>query len=175
MKEENHTIMINWNYNENDYNANKTDILAEGKYRVRITNATQTVAKNGTEGLEISLEVSGHSNKLRHYIWYNRDNKARTNQFLGEFFNSFAIAAEERNHCEMWIGKKGAVYVMHDEYKGRTIAKVALCISRDQQEQLPEWQDKPSDSNDGVAMGEDIRLPFDKKMFIPKSFPGVSF
>ena len=66
MKEENYTIMINWDYDANDYNANKKDVLAEGKYRVRITNATQTVAKNGTEGLEISLEVSGHSNKLRH-------------------------------------------------------------------------------------------------------------
>lgn len=84
--------MINWNYDANDYSANKTNLLDEGKYRVRIINAIETVAKNGTEGLEISLEVNGHSNKLRYYIWYNRENAARTNQLLGEFFNSFDIS-----------------------------------------------------------------------------------
>ena len=50
--------MINWNYDANDYSTNKTNLLDEGKYRVRIINAIETVAKNGTEGLEISLEVN---------------------------------------------------------------------------------------------------------------------
>ena len=35
----------------------------------------------------------------------------------------------------------GAVHVVHSEYKGRTIAKVAYCIERDKQDKLPEWQE----------------------------------
>ena len=170
--------MINWDYNANDYKANNANLLDEGKYRVRILKATQTVAKNGTEGLEISLEVSGHSNKLRHYIWYNHDNKARTNQLMGEFFNSFDIAVEERNHCELWTGKKGAVYVMHDEYKGRTIAKVAFCLNRNQQEKLPEWQDKPTVKyNEKTEWQEELPSMKSEKSapIAPRDFGGLSF
>lgn len=130
---------FNWNYNPNDYSANNSNLLEEGKYRVRVINAKQTVAKNGTDGLEISLEVYGHSNKLRHYIWYNRETPARTNQLLGEFFNSFDIKPDEMSNCDAWTGKSGAVYVMHDAYKGRTIAKVSFCIAREHQNDIPEW------------------------------------
>jgi hypothetical protein len=131
--------MLNWNYNASEYNA-RSGLLEEGKYRVRIMNAKQTVAKNGTEGLEISLEVNGHANKLRHFIWYNRENPARTNQLLGEFFDSFEIHPERQNDCDAWIGHKGAVYVVHDSYKGHRIAKVSHCIGFADQKELPEWQ-----------------------------------
>ena len=52
--------MINWDYNANDYDVTKTgksNLLPEGKYRVRIIEAYQTKAYNGTEGLEIWLGV----------------------------------------------------------------------------------------------------------------------
>ncbi len=170
------TGMLNWNYNANDYNENHSALLAEGKYRVRIINATETVAKNGTGGLEITFEVNGHSNKLRHYIWYNRENVARTNQLLGEFFNSFDISEDERDGCEAWLGKIGAVYVMHDEYKGRTIAKVAFCLRRDQQDVLPEWQEKPTKANNDYGMGEDIEVSKGgASVFAPRSYGGLSF
>jgi hypothetical protein len=35
----------------------------------------------------------------------------------------------------------GAVHVVHSEYKGRTIAKVAYCIERDKQDKLPAWEE----------------------------------
>ena len=133
--------MIHWDYNANDYKANNSNLLEEGKYRVRVINAMETVAKNGTQGISILLEVNGHSSRLRHYIWYNRDYEARTNQLLGEFFNSFDIPQGEQKVCDHWIGKRGAVYVMHDVYKGRQIAKVAFCLPRDQQGSLPAWND----------------------------------
>lgn len=157
--------MINWNYDANDYSTNKTNLLDEGKYRVRIINAIETVAKNGTEGLEISLEVNGHSNKLRHYIWYNRENAARTNQLLGEFFNSFDISAGERSSCENWLGKTGAVYVMHDVYKGRQISKVAFCLNRDQQTSLPAWKETQLTRVDE----NDMAMP-PKEPFVPRKF-----
>ena len=139
--------MINWDYNANDYDVTKTgksNLLPEGKYRVRIIEAYQTKAYNGTEGLEIWLNVIGHNHTLRHYIWYNHDNKVRTNQLLGEFFDSFDIQDKDRTDHSYWYDKEGAVYVVQGEYKGRTIAKIAFCISRNQQEQVPERQETPS-------------------------------
>lgn len=132
---------FNWNYNPDHYTSNIPDILDEGDYRVCITSAKSTVAKNGTEGLEITFDVNGHSNNLKHYIWFNPDDVQRTNVKLGQFFNSFAIAPDEQNNCVPWINKKGAVHVIHSEYKGRTIAKVAFCIEHDKQDKLPDWQD----------------------------------
>ena len=132
---------FNWNYNPDDYNANASDLLAEGKYRVRVVNAKPTTAKNGTEGLEITLEVYGHSNKLRYYIWFNRETPARTNQLLGEFFNSFNIQPGETGNCDAWTNKEGAVCVVHDAYRGHTIAKVSYCIARHNQVGFPSWND----------------------------------
>jgi len=133
---------FNWNYNPDDYNANTSGILAEGDYRVCISSAMPTVAKTGTHGLEITLDVNGHSNNLKHYIWFNPNDVQRTNQKLGQFFNSFDIGPNEQNSCAPWCDKKGAVHVVHSEYKGRTIAKVAYCIERDKQDKLPEWQEE---------------------------------
>jgi hypothetical protein len=132
---------FNWNYNPEDYTPNTSGILAEGDYRVCISSAMPTTAKTGTHGLEITLDVNGHSNNLKHYIWFNPNDVQRTNQKLGQFFNSFDIGPNEQNSCAPWCDKKGAVHVVHSEYKGRTIAKVAYCIERDKQDKLPEWQE----------------------------------
>ena len=135
---------FNWNYNPNDYNANTSSILAEGDYRVCISSAMPTMAKNGTHGLEITLDVNGSTKGLKHYIWFNPNDVQRTNQRLGQFFNSFGIGQDEQNSCAPWVDKMGAVHVVHSEYKGRTIAKVAYCIERDKQDKLLEWkEDEP--------------------------------
>lgn len=165
--------MINWNYDANDYNANKNTLLEEGEYRVRIINATETVAKNGTEGIEILLQVNGHSHKLRYYIWYNREYAARTNQLLGEFFNSFDILPKDQKGCENWIGKRGAVCVMHDVYRGRKIAKTAFCLSRDQQAKLPAWEDDIPQHNN-IASTKDV-VTTNNKLFAQRKFGDISF
>ena len=137
---------FNWNYNPDDYTSNTSGILAEGDYRVCISSAMPTVAKNGTNGLEITLDVNGCNNNLRHYIWFNPNDVQRTNQKLGQFFNSFDIGPNEQNSCAPWVDKMGAVHVIHSEYKGRTIAKVAYCIERDKQDKLPAWEeDEPEE------------------------------
>ena len=132
---------FNWNYNPEDYTPNTSGILAEGDYRVCISSAMPTTAKTGTHGLEITLDVNGHSNNLKHYIWFNPNDVQRTNQKLGQFFNSFDIGPNDQNSCAPWIDKMGAVHVVHSEYKGRTIAKVAYCIERDKQDKLPAWEE----------------------------------
>ena len=87
--------MINWNYDANDYSANKTNLLDEGKYRVRIINAIETVAKNGTEGLEISLEHEGTPTQLG--IFYDnvahekRERLNRTIDNIRDIYGKHAI------------------------------------------------------------------------------------
>lgn len=134
----------NWNYNPDDYK-NNSGILAEGDYRARISSVFPTVSQTGTSGLEFSLEVNGCDKPLKYYIWLNTDNVARTNHNLGRFFNSFNIVGAEQGDYESWFNKAGAVHVIHSEYKGRTIAKVAFCIERDKQDKLPKWQDGEDD------------------------------
>lgn len=169
-------MALNWNYDATAYKANNSELLAEGKYRVRIINASETEARNGTSGLEISLEVNGHSNKLRHFIWYNYDYQARTNQLLGEFFDSFGISSEEQGNIESWKGKTGAVHVVHDEYKGRTIAKVSFCLKREYQNGIPEWSDKFSDYDSELRARENATFqPQNVKAIAPREFAGLSF
>lgn len=139
---------FNWNYDPNDYHANHSDILAEGDYKVSINSAITTVARNGTEGLEITFDVNGHNKNLKYYIWLNTNNVQRTNQNLGQFFSSFDIGPSEQNSCEPWVGKQGAVHVIHSEYKGRTISKVAFCIDRDKQDRHLECHDERTDDKE---------------------------
>ena len=131
----------NWNYNPDDYK-NNSGILAEGDYRARIGSVFQTVSKNGTSGLEIWFEVEGYDKPLKHFIWLNLNNVSRTNYNLGRFFNSFNIVGDAQSDYKAWFDKMGAVHVVHSEYKGSTIAKVAFCIERDKQDKLPEWQNE---------------------------------
>lgn len=141
---------FNWNYNPNDYHENNHNLIAEGDYMVSISNALPIVAQNGTSGLEITLDLDDNIRHLKYYIWLNHENIQHTNQTLGEFFNSFNIQPEERNNCAPWINKRGAVHVIHSVYKGRNIAKVAFCISRDQQDRLTDCR-KPITSKANVA------------------------
>ncbi len=150
---------FNWNYNPDDYNANTSGILAEGDYRVCISSAMPKVAKNGTHGLEITLKVNGNTNNLKHYIWFNPNDVHRTNQRLGQFFNSFDIGPSEQTSCVPWLDKRGAVHVVHSEYKGRTIAKVAYCIERDKQDKLPNWQEEESVEESKSSFCESLMTP----------------
>ena len=132
--------MLSWTYNKEQYNEESVSLINPGNHSVEVVSARETWSKNGNEGIEIIYYVNGQTKKLKHYIWYDRNCVERTNQRLGEFFNSFDIKENEWNNCLLWIGKRGAVNVVHDEYKGHTIAKVAFCIKREFQKNLPDWE-----------------------------------
>ena len=140
--------MLNWKFNQDNYNQESYSLINQGNHRVRIADVKETMAQNGTEGLEITLEVNGYESRLKHFIWYNRERAAMTDRKLGELFDSFNITGDARNSCEAWVGKMGAVHVVHDEYRGRMIAKVKFCLKRDVQVKLPAWRDKTSLTSD---------------------------
>jgi hypothetical protein len=127
-----------WIFNPNDYEEKDFAPVPEGEHRVRIADVVFKTFKSGNEGYEITLDVSGHSSKLWHYLVIKEDDPKSNTRNFGDFFNSFGITDYDLKHFRSWIGKVGAVRVKHEDYNGTTSAKVSYCILRSKQDKLPE-------------------------------------
>lgn len=129
--------MANWNYDHTHYEERDFTIIPVGDHRVRIADVVETISKNKNEMYEITFEVSGYNSRLWYYLVLDHTDPKKTNQRIGEFFNSFGITDTHLGSGKQWIGKVGAVRVKHEEYMGNTSAKVAYCINRKGQDKLP--------------------------------------
>ena len=155
--------MAEWNFDQSQYSENSFQVIPTGDHRVRITDVVERKFNSGNEGYEITLEVSGYSSKLWFYLVLDKSNPAQTNQRIGEFFNSFGIRHTAMGTGKQWIGAVGAVKVKHEEYQGENRAKVAYCISRNNQDKLPMWSNQPASASafvDSSVIDPDD-LPFD--------------
>ena len=138
--------MANWVFNPSDYTATEFTIIPAGDHRVRISDVIYHSAENknafssGNDGFEIVLDVSSYSSRLWFYLVLNKDDVKKTNQRIGVFFESFGITDYDLSHYRGWVGKIGGVRVKHEEYNGNTSAKAAFCLSRKNQDKLPEWK-----------------------------------
>ena len=152
-------MAINWVFDSNDYEEKDFSIIPEGEHRVRIADVVEKTFRSGNEGYEVTFEISGYRSKLWYYIVLDRNDVKKTNQKIGSFFESFGITDPDLSHHRNWVGKVGAVRVRHEEYNGAQQAKVAFCLSKKNQENLPPAQF----SNNTVATApviEDSELPF---------------
>ena len=158
-------------YNPNEYSENTFTPIPEGDYRVRISDVTYQVFSNGKPGYEITLDVNGYNNKLWHYITIDEDDTKKTNQRLGSFFNSFGVTDYNLDHYSNWRGATGAGRVKHNIYEGKTIARVAFCLSRNQQDKLNTWNDDctPFTANEHNSASAPARH------IAPMRFNGFSF
>ena len=132
--------MANWTFDANQYEEQDFSIIPAGDHRVRIADVEEKVSKSGNEMYEITFEVSGHNSKLWFYLVLDQSDSKKTNQRIGDFFNSFGITAHTLGTGKQWIGKVGAVRVKHEEYNGNMSAKVAFVLNRKNQEKLPPAQ-----------------------------------
>lgn len=128
--------MTTWTYNPNDYTARTFALIPEGDHKVTINNVEEKIFSSGNEGFEITLDVSGFDSKLWFYLVFDPKDRAKTNQRIGMFFDSFAIHDHNFSSFGHWIGKDGAVRVRHNMYNGSKTANVAFCLSRSQQSKL---------------------------------------
>ena len=133
--------MATWNFDPNMYEEQDFTIIPVGDHRVRITDVAERTFNSGNEGYEITLAVNGHNSKLWFYLVLDRNDPKKTNQRIGDFFNSFGIADHHLGNGQQWIGKVGAVRVKHEEYNGNMSAKVAYVINRKKQDKLEPWKD----------------------------------
>ena len=155
--------MANWNFDPSQYSEKNFEIIPVGDYRARIADVTEKKFSSGNEGYEITLDINGYNSKMWFYLVLDPSNVSRTNQRIGDFFNSFGITNHAMGSGKQWIGAVGAVRVKHELYEGNNTAKVAYCISRNRQEKLPAWKNTsgaatPQPTYETVEIPDD--LPF---------------
>ena len=132
--------MATWNFDPNMYEEQDFTIIPVGDHRVRIVDVVERTFNSGNEGYEITLAVNGYNSKLWFYLVLDHNDPKKTNQRIGDFFNSFGIAEFALGSGRQWIGKVGAVRVKHEEYNGNMSAKVAYVINRKKQDKLEPWK-----------------------------------
>ena len=127
-----------WNFDPNQYEEKEGfSIIPVGDHRVRIEDVVSKQSKSGRDMFEITLAVSGHSSRLWYYLVLDPADPKKTNQRIGDFFNSFGITDYNMANYSRWKGKVGAVRVVHEEYNGENQAKVRFCLNRKNQDKLP--------------------------------------
>ena len=132
--------MATWNFDPNMYQENDFTIIPAGDHRVRIIDVMERTFNSGNEGYEITLAVNGHNSKLWFYLVLDASDPKKTNQRIGDFFNSFGITDHSMGSGKQWIGKVGAVRVKHEEYNNAMSAKVAYVLNRKNQDKLAPWK-----------------------------------
>ena len=132
--------MANWTFDPSQYQEKNFELIPAGDYRLRIAEVTEKTFKSGNAGYEFTMDVSGHGSKVWYYLVLDPSNAAQTNQRIGEFFDSFGIKGTAMGSGKQWVGAVGAGRIKHDEYNGKTSAKVAYLIARNRQDKLPAWK-----------------------------------
>ena len=151
--------MAAWSFDPSMYEEQDFQIIPVGDHRVRIEEVVEKTFNSGNEGYEITLAVNGHNSKLWYYLVLDRNDPKKTNQRIGDFFNSFGITEFALGSGKQWIGKVGAVRVKHEEYNGNTSAKVAYVINRKKQDKLAPWKDVSNTAPVAVEVSDE-ELPF---------------
>lgn len=151
---------MEWRFDPSAYQEKSFEIIPVGDHRVRITDVETRTFSSGNKGFEITLEVNGYGSKLWFYLVLDESNRYQTNQRIGDFFNSFSIMSHALGTGKQWIGHTGAVRVKHEEYNGKTSAKVAYCISRKRQGELAPWKDADTPTWRNAPLIDDMGLPF---------------
>ena len=154
-----------WNFDPNQYEEKEGfSIIPVGDHRVRIEDVISKQSKNGRDMFEITLAVSNHNSRLWYYLVLDPADPKKTNQRIGDFFNSFGITDYNMDNYPRWRGKVGGVRVKHEQYNGENSAKVAFCLSRKNQDKLPPAKfsaaaEAPA-NNFAPITADDDELPF---------------
>ena len=157
-------MAISWNFDASQATTNDFAPIPQGDHRVRIANAEEQKSSKGNDMIKLTLDVSGHSGSLWHYIVFMPDNPQMTNQKLGQIFDSFGITPGDMN-IKNWLGKVGGARVKHEQYNGEPSPKVSYFLSRSKVEKLPDWSEPAGKAsvtgNGGAAVSvSDDDLPF---------------
>lgn len=154
--------MATWTFDPSQYKEKNFEVIPVGDYRARIAEVTERTFNSGNQGYELTLEINGYNAKMWYYLVLDASNPERTNQRLGEFFDSFGITNYNLGSGKQWVGKVGAVRIKHEEYKGNNRATVAYTIARNRQDKLDPWKGSATaavTTPGQVEIPED--LPFD--------------
>lgn len=154
-------MALNWNFDSTQVEEKTFQVIPVGDYRMRIRAAEEQKSSKGNDMVKLTLDVSGYSSTIWHYIVFMPDNPTITNTKLAEFWDSFGIPVGNLN-VSSWVGKIGAGRVKHEDYKGEPSPKISYFKKKSEQEKLPAWQEpKGIASVSGAANVEFTALPDD--------------
>lgn len=138
----------------NRYNVYGFIEIPAGDHRVQISKVRkETSNKTGTICYEITLKVSGSHGKLWFYLWDNPKYPERKDKDFSAFSNSFQILDKELENQKYWVGKSGAVRVVHtkkiidDVCACQYEARVVSCLYGESKDRLPAWTDATMDKS----------------------------
>lgn len=146
-----------WDYKRDETKADFKPI-PEGKHRIRIKSAEEAVSKNsGNNMIALQFEVSAHKGLLFFYIVFQPDKPENTNRSLTRFFDCFKGIPDGNFELDKWVGQVGACMVKHEEYNGKTSAKVAFLLNADEAAGLPAWVEPDNGAgNSSASAGTDF-------------------
>lgn len=145
---------MDWKYERTE---TEFEQIPVGKYRCRIANAEAQTSKAGNDMIKLTLDISGHNQKVWDYIVFMPDHADITNRKLTALFDSFEI--DGNLNFQSWIGKVGACMIKVDENEFR---KVSYYIHKKMQENMPAWVEPQSDGSSSTVSTPvtDEDLPF---------------
>lgn len=135
----------------NRYNVYGFIEIPAGDHRVQISKVYKEKFQTGTLCYEITLKVSGYHGKLWYYLWDNPDYPERKVRDFSAFADSFQIPEQELENHKYWVGKNGAVRVVHNGKTEDDIcscqyeSRVVCCLSGKQRDCLPVWREASDD------------------------------
>lgn len=130
-----------WESKPNVYKEHDFIEIPEGEHRVKICNVSVEKFKNEKKCYEITFKVSGHHGKLWYYLWYNPEYMESSSKRFFSFFNSFHIENHDLSQYKSWIGKSGAVKVVHNQLSDGYEAVVSYCLNDVKKDKLPPWSE----------------------------------
>lgn len=153
---------MNWNYNAQDYDPNKTigltKLIPIGDHRCRIKAVEETTTKTppARDMIVLELEISGYEKTLKHFVVLDPSEPQKTNQKLGEIFTGFGIPHGNMNTAS-WVGAAGGCRVRHESYTGndgKTYqgARIAYILQPDKVAALPAWVSVATNASPAPAM-----------------------
>lgn len=118
-----------------------------GNYRIKIKEVVAGKNKNMNDMLTITLELSGATQTVKHWLTLPKDNddEQRKNMFWGMingFFDSFE-GLDFSIAQELWVGKVSGAKIGHQTgtYQGKPVenAVIKKWLSIEEQRNLPAW------------------------------------
>lgn len=150
-------MTINWGFQEVE---REFEELPQGTYRCRIAAAEEKITKTGKPMASLTLDISGHYQKLFYNLVFDSSNPTITNQKLQSIYDSFDIPAGNTD-VNSWKGKVGALKtkIGQDQY-GAQRTEIHYFISKSKSGSLPAWQEPSSNSQDNLPSldGDDIQF-----------------
>ena len=131
-----------WSSNPNRFIYENFIEIPQGDHRVQVYAVDVEEFESGKKCFEITFKVSGYHGKLWYYLWFDPKDEKGNDKKITAFFNSFNIRDHNLAHYEGWIGKLGAVRVIHrEDFCDKKEMCAIFCIYGARQKYLPPWRD----------------------------------